>query len=219
MTTVLKRRLSADDSSLTPRSRLLAVAMTLKPLRAWTSVLSSAIGQRLLRQDGDQRVLHVGRDPRQLLEPRDMPALHGEHDGRRHQRSHRRPLGQQQGVVPAIADGLLGGARPVPCTSRVESPEMAAARCSDTHDFATPGKPSSSKRAIGRQRGDRDFDQPSVADVLGTDVEAVVAAARPAGTRSPPTATAARMAAALGRRSPPSCSQLLRQTPARHGCE
>src|SRR5207237_876389 len=44
-TTVLKRRLSAADSSLTPRSRLLAVAMTLKPLIAWTSSPSSATGR------------------------------------------------------------------------------------------------------------------------------------------------------------------------------
>ena len=32
--TVLKRRLSAEDNSLTPLSRLLAVAITLKPLIA-----------------------------------------------------------------------------------------------------------------------------------------------------------------------------------------
>jgi hypothetical protein len=31
----------------------------------------------------------------------------------------------------------------VPCTSSVESPEMAAARCSETHVFAVPGTPSS----------------------------------------------------------------------------
>jgi hypothetical protein len=40
----LKRRLSALDSSLTPRSRLFAVAMTLKPRRACTSSPSSGIG-------------------------------------------------------------------------------------------------------------------------------------------------------------------------------
>jgi hypothetical protein len=43
-TTVLKRRRSALDSSLTPRSRSLAVAMTLKPLIACTSSPSSGIG-------------------------------------------------------------------------------------------------------------------------------------------------------------------------------
>ena len=41
---MLKRRRRAEESSLTPRSRLLAVAITLKPLTAWTSSPSSAIG-------------------------------------------------------------------------------------------------------------------------------------------------------------------------------
>jgi hypothetical protein len=43
--TVLNRRLRADDSSFTPRSRLLAVAMTLKPLTACTSPPSSGMGR------------------------------------------------------------------------------------------------------------------------------------------------------------------------------
>jgi hypothetical protein len=39
----------------------------------------------------------------------------------------------------------------VPCTSCVESPEMAAARCSDNHVFAVPGTPrSSSARSVAR---------------------------------------------------------------------
>ena len=39
----------------------------------------------------------------------------------------------------------------VPWTSSVESPEMAAARCSDTQDFAVPGTPSSnSARSVAR---------------------------------------------------------------------
>ena len=40
----MKRRLRAEDRSLTPLSRLLAVAMTLKPWTAWTSVSSSGTG-------------------------------------------------------------------------------------------------------------------------------------------------------------------------------
>ena len=43
-TTVLKRRLSAADSSFTPLSRLLAVAITLKPRVACTSEPSSGMG-------------------------------------------------------------------------------------------------------------------------------------------------------------------------------
>jgi hypothetical protein len=37
------------------------------------------------------------------------------------------------------------GVPDVPCTIRVESPEMAAARCSLTHVLAVPGTPSSSR--------------------------------------------------------------------------
>ena len=42
---MLKRRRSALDSSFTPRSRSFAVAITLKPLAAWTSVSSSGTGR------------------------------------------------------------------------------------------------------------------------------------------------------------------------------
>ncbi|SLJ82462.1 Uncharacterised protein [Mycobacteroides abscessus subsp. abscessus] len=39
----------------------------------------------------------------------------------------------------------------VPCTSRVEVPEMAAERCSDTQVLAVPGTPSSSSaRSVAR---------------------------------------------------------------------
>lgn len=42
---MLNRRRSALDSSLTPRSRSLAVAMTLNPRTAWTSWPSSGSGR------------------------------------------------------------------------------------------------------------------------------------------------------------------------------
>ena len=41
---MLNRRFSAEDRSLTPLSRLLAVAMTLNPRRACTSTPSSGMG-------------------------------------------------------------------------------------------------------------------------------------------------------------------------------
>ena len=44
-TTVLNRRRRAEERSLTPRSRSLAVAMTLNPPTAWTSVPSSGTGR------------------------------------------------------------------------------------------------------------------------------------------------------------------------------
>src|SRR5438270_6475865 len=43
------------------------------------------------------------------------------------------------------------GVPAVPCTSSVESPEMAAARCSANQDLATPGSPRSSRaRSVAR---------------------------------------------------------------------
>lgn len=47
--TVLKRRFKALDSSFTPLSRLLALAMTLKPRVACTSLFNSGIGRVLFR--------------------------------------------------------------------------------------------------------------------------------------------------------------------------
>jgi len=44
LSSALLRRFNAEESSLTPLSRLLAVAMMLKPRTAWTAVLSSGIG-------------------------------------------------------------------------------------------------------------------------------------------------------------------------------
>jgi hypothetical protein len=40
----LKRRINAEERSFTPLSRLFAVAMTLKPRRAWISIPSSGTG-------------------------------------------------------------------------------------------------------------------------------------------------------------------------------
>ena len=110
-TTVLKRRRSALDSSLTPRSRSLAVAITLKPRTACDLAAELGDRQRLLRQDRDQRVLHVGRDAGQLLDAGDLrrPAI-ARITGLGTSAVPRRALGQQPGVVPAVADRLLGGA-------------------------------------------------------------------------------------------------------------
>ena len=58
-TTTLKRRFSAEDSSLTPLSRLLAVAMTLKPRAGVDGSVQLRDRHHLFRQHGDQRVLHV----------------------------------------------------------------------------------------------------------------------------------------------------------------
>ena len=74
----------------------------------------------------------------------DRRRLHGGHD--RAEDTSARVVGPSASslrVIPAVPNGLLRGPE-VPCTNNVESSEIAAAKCSDTHDLAVPGTPSSS---------------------------------------------------------------------------
>ena len=108
--TVLKRRRSALlESSLTPRSRSLAVAMALKPLAACTSSPSSGMG-RVFSERMVMSVLDVRRDAGQL-HPHECAGPHRPQDGARHECLLARPLGEQPGVVPAVAQRLLRRAR------------------------------------------------------------------------------------------------------------
>ena len=82
------------------------------------------------------------------------------------------PSDQQAGVVPAVADRVLiraGGAL---------DEQRGVAGDGGGQMLATPslgraGHAVEQQRAIGRQRGDGDLDQPGVADVFGRDDEAV----------------------------------------------
>ena len=58
--------------------------------------------------------------------------------------------------------------------TRVESPLMAAAKCSDTHDSCRSRNPVRRERPIRRQRSDRRFDDAAVPDILGGHRKAVV---------------------------------------------
>ena len=100
---------------------------------------------------GDQRVLHVAGDPGQLLDPDDAALPHrGEHR-RRHQGVARSVPRPAAGRSSSRTGWPPPGCPDVPCTSRVDRPEIAAARCSDTQDFAVPGTPSSSSaRSVAR---------------------------------------------------------------------
>ena len=63
-----------------------------------------------------------------------------------------RAVGQQLGVVPAIAQLLFAGARRALDEQRGVA-DTAAARCSDTQDLAVPGTPYSSRaRSVARWR-------------------------------------------------------------------
>ena len=113
-TTVLKRRRSALDSSLTPRSRSLAVAMRLKPADGLHLAAQLRHRQRLLGQDRDQRVLHVGRDAGQLLDPGDRALGHRPHDRAGHQRvrgwGRRRAAARSSSRSGSASSGGAGGA-------------------------------------------------------------------------------------------------------------
>jgi hypothetical protein len=144
----LKRRLSALDSSFTPLSRLLAVAITEKPRTACTSLPSSGMGKSfpdstVISVSCTSAGMRVSSSTRAIL-PRRMACTSGLgtsalSDG---------PWASSSGVVPAVAQLLFAGAA-VPWISMVESPLTAADRCSDTHDLAVPGTPySSSARSV-----------------------------------------------------------------------
>ena len=110
-TTVLNRRRSAEDRSLTPLSRLFAVAMTLNPLTRLHFCVEFGDGQGLLAHDGDEGILHVRRDPGELLHPNQAAGLHGPHHRPGHQRRAGRAVGEQPRVVPAVPQRLFRCAR------------------------------------------------------------------------------------------------------------
>ena len=142
-------------------------------------------GQRLFRKNGDERVLHVGGDAGQFLHAGDAAVFHGAHERTFHQCLPRRPLGQQLGVVPAVAHLFLARARRALNDARgiaahgrgqmLRHPRLGRAR----HAVQK-------QRAIGGQRGHGDFHEPATADVLGRDLKAVVEpAAHEIGTHGP----------------------------------
>ncbi len=171
-TTVLKRRRSALDSSLMPRSRSLAVAIRLKPRTAATSVLSSGTGSDFSDRISDERVLDVGRHPGQLLDAGDRPARIARYTGLGTSAASLGPSASSRRVVPAVAQRLLGGAG----GALHEQRRIAADRGREV--LAHPGlggagHAEQQQRAVGGEGGDGDLHQPPPADVLGDDHRAV----------------------------------------------
>ena len=189
-TTVLKRRRSALESSLTPRSRSLAVAIRLKPRTAWTSWPSSGIG----RVFSDRTVMSVSCTSAGMRVSSStravMPSRHGAHHRAGHQRLAARAVGQQLGVVPAVADRLLGGAG-----GALHQQGGVAAdgrrQMLGHPGLGRAGHAEQQQRAVGGERGDGDLDDPARADVLRGDDRAVRRACRRAGRWRPPRARAA----------------------------
>ena len=161
---------------MTPRSRSLAVAITLKPWTAWTSSSSSGIGsvfsdRIVISASCTSDGMRVSSSTRASL-----PALHRPEDRAGDERVPARPLGQQPGVVPAVAQRLLGRAR------RALDDQRAVAGDRRREVLGHPrlgraGDAEQEQRAVGRERGDGQLDQPPLADVLRRDRRAVGLAA------------------------------------------
>ena len=146
--------------------------MTLNPLRACTSVSSSGIGSvfsdRIVMSasctsDG-MRVSSSIRAMRALL--------HRPHHRAGHERVAGRAVGEQAGVVPAVADRLLGRAR------RALHEQGRVAGDGGGEVLADPGlgragHAEEQERPVGGEGGDGDLDEPALADVLRRDLGAV----------------------------------------------
>ena len=194
--------------SLTPRSRVLAVAMIEKPFLAGTSVVSSGTEMRLFREERDHRVLHFRRAARDLLEAGQRARFHRAEDRAFDQRLGARAARDQHRVVPGVADLLLGGAGgALHDLGRVAVD--GGRQVLGEPDLAVPGSPISKKRPVGDQRRDGDFDQPRMADVLGRDLDL----AQPCRRRcrsAPPAATSSSRAASRTCRPRPELRSLRR---------
>ena len=170
--TVLKRRFSAEDRSCTPLSRSFAVAITLKPRRACTSSLSSGIGsvfsdRIVMSASCTSAGMRVSSSTRAI-----EPVGHGPHDRARHHRVAARSIGEQLGVVPAVADRLLAGARGALHQQRRVAADGRGQVLADPR-LGGAGHAEQQQRPVGRERGDGDLDDPAGAEVLRRDLGAV----------------------------------------------
>ena len=127
-----------------------------------------------------------------------------------------RALGQQPGVVPAVADRLLAGAGRALDEQRRVAADRRGEVLAAPSVLAVPGHAEQQQRAVGGERGDGDLDQAPVADVLGRDRDPVGERAAQQVRRRPPTARASSPAAAGGRR-PRRAPPARRRTAARRG--
>ena len=169
-TMMLKRRLRAADMSLTPRSRVLAVAITENPLAAGTSVASSGTEMRFSERSEISASCTSDGAAGDFLEAGQGARLHRAEDGALDQRCMAGPAGDQHRVVPGIANLLLGRAgRALHDLGRIAvdrggemlgEPRLGRARFAEQE-----------QGAVGDERRDGDLDQPLVADVLGRDLQ------------------------------------------------
>jgi hypothetical protein len=156
----------------------------IEPLASLRLVAELGDGQRLLREDGNERVLHIGGNARQLLHARNPPFAHPAHDRAGHERVERRPLGEELRVVPTVAHRLLGRAR----GALHEKRRVAADRCGEMLRDPRLGSArhaEQEERAIRGKRGDCDLDHAPLADVFRRNLHAARIATHQVGRDGP----------------------------------
>ena len=155
-----------------PRSRSLAVAMRLKPRTAATSVSSSGTGSTF----SDRIVTSASCTSEGMRVSSSMrtrrPVPHGPVHRARHQRRLARPLGEQPGVVPAVAQRLLGGARRALHEQRRVAADGGGEVLADPR-LGRARHAEQQQGPVGGQRGDGDLHEPAGTDVLRGDRRAV----------------------------------------------
>jgi len=132
---------------------------------------SSGNRHDLFRQQRDERILHFGGRARDFLEAYQLALLETAKDRAGHQRLGAGAFRQQQGVVPAVANLLLGGAG----GALHHLQAVAANRCGQM--FTKPafcGSRFTDKQQgpVGGERGNGNFDDALVAQVLRPNLDA-----------------------------------------------
>ena len=128
--------------------------------------------QHLLGQDRDERVLHLRRHAGQLLDAHQAAGAHRPVHRARHERRLARALGEQAGVVPAVAQRLLGRAGGALHEQRRVAADRRREVLADPR-LGRAGDAEQQQGAVGGQRGDGDLHQPALPDVLRGDRRAV----------------------------------------------
>ena len=144
-----------------------------KALNGLHFIVQLGDGQQLFRQDGDQRVLHVGGNAGQLFDAGNLAVAHGVHHRARHQGGVSRTVGNQAGVVPAVANGFFARARGA-LDQQFRIAGNGRGQMLGDPRFAGAGNAHEQQGAVGGKRGNGDFDEATVANIFGLDLKAIV---------------------------------------------
>jgi hypothetical protein len=122
-------------------------------------------------EQGDQGVLHLGQAAGDLLDAGDRAPRHGGEHGRGHERLPAGALGEQQGVVPAVLELVLGGARGALDDQAAGAADRGRQQLGE-HRLGGAGLADEQQAALPGEGDDAAFHQGAVADELALDDEA-----------------------------------------------